>query len=124
MKRRRITRLKNVRGVRIMRCCASCSHKEVDGEGRRICLLTQLVVPCRYKCDKWALKEAYKSVGNGGSKVKRLDYLMYVRDKRLVEQDLIEQGVITLVQQMPCRQLRRRFNKETGMSVYAIKLIK
>lgn len=121
MKRKRITRFKNARGIKILRCCASCAHKEVDGDGRRICHALMLIVPNNLKCRKWALKKAYLSAGNGGGKVKCLEYLMYVRDKRLVEQDLIEQGVITLAQQMTCRELRRRFNKETGKGIYAIK---
>ena len=121
MERKRITSLRNSRGIKIKRCCASCCYKEVDNDGRRVCQLMQLVVPIRFRCSNWALKATYLSAGNGGGRVKCREYLMYVRDKRLEEQVLIEQGVITPEQQISCRELRRKFNKEYGKSVYALR---
>ncbi len=116
-----ILNVRNARGIMIKMWCGSCQHKSVDAAGIRICKRTNHPVLCISKCKKWELKEALLSAGNGGGRVKCLEYLMYVRDKRLVEQELIAQGVITSKQQMSCRELRRRFNKEHAKGIYAIK---
>ena len=113
--------MSNARGIMIKVWCGSCKHKSVDTEGINFCSLTKHPVLCTSKCKKWALKEALLSAGNGGGRVKCLEYLMYVRDKRLEEQELMAQGVITSKQMMSCRELRRKFNKEYGKSVYALR---
>ena len=116
-----ILNVRNARGILIKMWCGSCQHKSVDAADIRSCSLTKRPVLCTSMCKKWELKEALLSAGNGGGRVKCLEYLMYVRDKRLEEQELIAQGVITSKQQMPCRESRRRFNKEHAKGIYAIK---
>ena len=119
--KKKIAKVRNARGILINKWCGSCMYTQIESDGSRLCILKNRSVLCHSKCRKWELKEALLSAGNSGGKVKRLEYLMYVRDKRLEEQELIEQKIITSKQQMTCRQLRRRFNKEYGKGVYEIK---
>ena len=113
--------VRNCRGIEIKKWCGSCKHKSQDKDEIRLCKLTGHPTLCQTICAHWELREALLSAGNGGAKVKSSEYLMYARAKRLEEEELIEQRVITSKQMMPCRELRRRFNKETGKGFYAIK---
>ena len=59
----RIKNVRNVYGVKVKRCCASCQHKCIGEDGTRVCALTMLIVEQKFKCRKWQMSEGLKNAG-------------------------------------------------------------
>ena len=74
----RIKSVRNERGVKVRRCCASCQHKEIEADGTRTCKLMKLKVEQRFKCKKWEMSDGMKNAGNSGGRIHDKDYLDYV----------------------------------------------
>lgn len=63
-------------GIKIKKCCASCSHMQPDNK-TRICMRGEgIVAPTSY-CLDWELRKGLENGGKGGGKVKKGDYLQY-----------------------------------------------
>ena len=56
----RIISVRNEQGIKVKRFCGSCSHKMIDGNGQRICLLTQQKVKQSDRCRKWEMNDLLK----------------------------------------------------------------
>ena len=59
-----IEMVKNVFGIKVKRCCASCQHKSIDYEGVRVCNLMGLKVQHKFKCSSWQLSYGLQKAGN------------------------------------------------------------
>jgi hypothetical protein len=59
-----IEMVKNVFGIKVKRCCASCQHKSIDYEGVRICNLLGLKVQHKFKCSSWQMSYGLQKAGN------------------------------------------------------------
>ena len=70
MTRMRIMNVMNVYGCKVRKCCASCQHKVIDHDGRRVCALTQLKVKQRQKCKQWLMSDGLRNAGKGDSVVR------------------------------------------------------
>ena len=58
----RIISVRNEQGIKVKRFCGSCSHKMIDGNGQRICLLTQQKVKQSGRCRKWEMNENFRTL--------------------------------------------------------------
>ena len=60
----RITSVRNVRGIKIKKCCASCAFKDYLADGTRICLLhDNQEVDAKDKCKLWQMSDGMKNAG-------------------------------------------------------------
>ena len=59
----RITSVKNVYGVKVKRCCASCQHKCIRKDGSRVCAQMIIIVEQHFKCKQWQMSEGLKNAG-------------------------------------------------------------
>ena len=112
--------MRNQHGIEIRKCCASCQHKCMDTDGRRICGLMQIVVEQRFDCPKWELAEGLQNAGRSGGTVKRREYLMFVFETRMQEQEAIAAGKMLPTEVATLDSLRKRFEEMTGLSPYMI----
>lgn len=69
---------KNEFGVNIVKCCASCKHKEFGKTGTRVCTNGEGEVKPSYLCSDWEMSERLAKAGKGGGPVKKARYLQYV----------------------------------------------
>ena len=70
MARDRIVSVRNMYGIKVKRCCASCQHKCIETDGTRICSLTMKNVEQRNRCKYWQICDGLKSAGKGGGVVR------------------------------------------------------
>ncbi len=63
-KGKRIVSVRNVRGIKIKKCCASCIFKDYLIDGTRICLLHgEQPVESRDRCRHWQMSDGMKNAG-------------------------------------------------------------
>lgn len=75
---------KNRFGCSIVKCCASCKHKQYDNNNRK-CEIDGSAVRPDYLCsDRWEMSDKLDNAGKGGGKVKRREYLMSVLSDKSV----------------------------------------
>jgi len=64
--------MKNLYGIEIKCCCASCDHKEIDYEGERTCKLMGLKVQQTFKCSKWQISYGMSKAGSAQGVVRHI----------------------------------------------------
>lgn len=73
---------RNKRGIKVKRCCASCSNKEIDEFGIRHCTLGyENCETCRH----WHMREELRKAGTPFGVIKTKEYLLYVLGIRHLE---------------------------------------
>ena len=55
--------IRNRYGIEIKMCCASCRHKKIKADGRRVCTLMQILVRQQFVCPKWAVTDGLMNAG-------------------------------------------------------------
>lgn len=114
-----ISTMRNQHGIEIKMCCASCQHKVCNHDGSRVCSKMRLKVEQQFCCKEWTLaEESFSKAGRSGGKVKRREYLMFVFETRMQEQEAIDKGEMTPDEQATLDSLRRRFEEQTGLSPF------
>ena len=121
MEQTNIIQMRNSHGIHINICCASCQHKSHDYEGNRLCEPTQVMVPQDFHCPLWEAEKRFQNAGRSGGKVKRREYLQFVRDIQLQKQAAADEGQLQPEDLTTMADLRAQFEKETGMSPYIIR---
>ena len=115
----RITSVRNAHGAKVKRCCASCQHKCVDGEGKRICAQMMLKVQQKFKCKQWQMSDGLQNAGKSVGKIKRKEYLAFLLEIRSAESDDIQRGIITKQERKTLEQIRQLFTEKYG-NIYVI----
>ena len=69
----RFTSVRNAHGCKIKKCCASCQHKCIEGDGTRVCASMLLKVQQKFKCKKWQMSDGLKNAGKGGGVVRNIE---------------------------------------------------
>ena len=115
----RITSVRNAHGAKVKRCCASCQHKCVDGEGKRICAQMMLKVEQKFKCKQWQMSDGLKNAGKSEGKIKRKEYLAFLLEIRSAESDDIQRGISTKQERKTLEQIRQLFTEKYG-NIYVI----
>ena len=64
--------MRNLFGIEIKCCCASCDHKEIDYEGERTCKLMGLKVQQTFKCCKWQISYGMSKAGSAQGVVRHI----------------------------------------------------
>ena len=80
MKSKKATVL-NKFGISVVKCCASCQHKELHDERMRPCKLGDVKVMPDYLCPRWIMRESLDNAGMGGGRVRKRHWLNFVLDK-------------------------------------------
>ena len=70
--------MRNKNGIEINECCASCEFKKIDSNQGRICLKKHKGVGRKGWCEAWTISKGMQNAGNGGGKVKSLEYLKFL----------------------------------------------
>ena len=109
---KKVQSTRNAQGIKVKRCCLSCTHKFYDSRGRRLCDLCQIPVGSKDGCDRWEMHAAFKQAGLRPGKVKRKDYLRFVLKVRSEEKRLLELEQIKLKECLSLKQLRTDFGKK------------
>ena len=66
----RIMSVRNAHGCKIRKCCASCQHKCIEGDGTRTCATLMLKVEQKFKCKQWQMSDGLKNAGKSGGVVR------------------------------------------------------
>ena len=67
-----VKKTRNLYGIVIKCCCASCEHKTIDYEGIRTCKLMGLKVQSKFKCSKWQISCGMSKAGSGQGVVRHI----------------------------------------------------
>ena len=67
MDKMKITSVRNVYGVKVKRCCASCQHRCVELDGTRVCALTMTTVEQKFRCKQWQMRDGLQKAGNNSN---------------------------------------------------------
>lgn len=105
---------KNPLGINIVKCCASCKHKALDGGTSRICKIGEGAVKPSYVCSDWEMSENYAKAGIGGGRIKKKHYLAYVLECYDNEAKKAEKPKDIKI---PIKQVERDYEKQFG-SIY------
>ena len=100
---------KNYYGISIVKCCASCKHKQFDKGSSRLCMKGEGNVTPSYLCNDWEMNEKLQKAGMGGGRVRRIEYLRYCLDFPQPRDPLLH---------VPLNVIRDRYEKATGKSIY------
>ena len=100
------------------KCCASCQHREIEENGCRLCTKMQIYVKQNDVCSNWRKSSGFKKGPMG--KVKRREYLMFVKVVRMVEMEAVEDGKLLPEDMASVDSLRKLFEEETGLSPFVI----
>lgn len=106
----------NKYGVKVSMCCASCDFKESTRllTQRHCTRLNKEVSPIGL-CKKWKMSKLLKQLGSEQGQVKSREYLLYLTDVRIKEQELQGQGKKIVPKNIA--KIRAEFEKEHG-SIY------
>ena len=116
-KKKTFETVRNKHGVEIRKCCASCQFRLVE-EGKRICVLQQKRVLMKHVCEDWKLGYRMEMAGNSGGHIKRGEYLKYVHEMRMQEQEEIEMGDMAEEEQLSVEAIGRAFELSFRKSPY------
>jgi len=81
--------VRNIHGIRIKKCCASCINKQLKGNSSivdHVCLAGEGLVKADYLCDAWHMNPNFDAAGKGTGQVKKKEYIDFLR-KNLPEGD-------------------------------------
>lgn len=70
MARLKIMSVRNMYGVKVKKCCASCAFKVYNPDGIRLCGLDKKEVEARFRCKNWQMTDGLKKAGRGGGVVR------------------------------------------------------
>lgn len=74
--------VKNRKGLDIVKCCASCQHKAIDGD-IRMCMNGSGIVSKDYLCPAWQMSENLINAGSEeGGRTKRPEYIQWLLERR------------------------------------------
>ena len=64
--------VKNLYGIEVKRCCASCQYKSIDYEGVRVCNMLGLKVQHKFKCSSWKMSYSMEKAGSAQGVVRHI----------------------------------------------------
>lgn len=67
-----IETVRNLYGIEVKRCCASCQFKSIDYEGVRVCNQLGLKVQRKFKCSSWQMSYGLQKAGNAQGVVRHI----------------------------------------------------
>ena len=115
----RIYRVRNDRGVKVKKCCASCEYKDVDKDGNRVCRLMQILRNAKDKCPNWEMSQGLRNAGKPYGRVKSKQYLRYVLSMREQESLAIQEGRLQEIDRASLEDIREKYREQYG-SIFLI----
>lgn len=108
----------NKYGVKINKCCASCRFKETTRMmTTRHCKKLDKEVSQLDMCECWKMSKLLRELGSARGPVKRREYLLYLTDVRVKEQEKLDKGEKVVPKSIA--EIRMDYEKEHG-SIYLI----
>ena len=110
--------VRNVHGIAVNQCCASCMHRDIDKQGHRTCALyDNMAVKATACCNAWEMRNALEHAGKcSGGTVKTKAYLKYVFRTRKTEQRGMSRGKLTEEHRACVEVLRQKYTEEKKAS--------
>ncbi len=115
----RIYRVRNDRGVKVKKCCASCEYKDIDKDGNRVCRLMQILRNAKDKCPNWEMSQGLRNAGKPCGRVKSKQYLRYVLSMREQESLAIQEGRLQEIDRASLEDIREKYREQYG-SIFLI----
>ena len=115
----RINRVRNDRGVKVKKCCASCEYKDIDKDGNRVCRLMQILRNAKDKCPNWEMSQGLRNAGKPYGRVKSKQYLRYVLSMREQESLAIQEGRLQEIDRASLEDIREKYREQYG-SIFLI----
>lgn len=115
----RINRVRNDRGEKVKKCCASCEYKDVDKDGNRVCRLMQILRNAKDKCPNWEMSQGLRNAGKPYGRVKSKQYLRYVLSMREQESLAIQEGRLQEIDRASLEDIREKYREQYG-SIFLI----
>lgn len=99
---------RNAKGVRIVKCCASCQHCGIDGvrEHVRICKNGRGEHANDYLCNDWTIRKKLDEVElNADGRIKKPSYIMWLKEQvsKLSKENLDSRTHAMIVNHLPER---------------------
>ena len=111
--------VRNDRGVKVKKCCASCEFKDIDKEGNRVCRLMQILRNAKDKCPNWEMSQGLRNAGKPYGRVKSKQYLKFVLCMREQESLAIQEGRLQEIDRASIEDIREKYREQYG-SLYII----
>jgi hypothetical protein len=115
----RIYRVRNDRGVKVKKCCASCEYKDIDKDGNHVCRLMQILRNAKDKCPNWEMSQGLRNAGKPYGRVKSKQYLRYVLSMREQESLAIQEGRLQEIDRASLEDIREKYREQYG-SIFLI----
>ena len=110
--------VKTKRGIQVYQQCVACKHSMIDEKGNRICQLIDQEVLCNFGCQNWEMRECLNRIGDDQGRIKRPQYIRFLTEIRLRENEAIIHGEMLADDAMSVAEIRTQFTAQTGESPY------
>ena len=104
---------RNMHGIEIKACCASCEHKVINNDGR-FCGLEKTRVASGHCCNRWQMDKRLQKAGRGGGKVKKCHYLTFFIERWIEQRSALEAGRISVGQLRTVEDIRKEYHEQYG----------
>lgn len=106
-------------GFRVWRCCSSCALCVPDNNGMRLCVKKNRRTRPTSLCEKWTMRPKLNHLGSGETQEpKRKDYLDYVLERRLTEDQLIKQKLMSTKDRASIFSIRQQWEHDNKTSIF------
>jgi len=112
--------MRNPQGIKVRKCCASCALREILTCGERFCTKRNKKVKKLGLCKNWEIREYIVGAGLKQGRVKSRQYLKFVLNIRLQEQEAIRIGALLPDQVETPEAIRRLFEEQVGLPIFEI----
>lgn len=106
--------VRNDRGVKVKKCCASCEYRDIDKDGNRVCRLMEIIRNAKDKCPSWEMSHGLRNAGKPYGRVKSKQYLRFVLDTIEMENIAIEEGRLQEIDRASIEDIRERYREQHG----------
>ena len=108
---------RNVHGITVKKCCASCKLRKIMSDRGRVCSLNGKKVKAKHSCEQWEMSQRLQNAGMSGGRIKSWRYLTYYRERWIVQREELTAGRISAAAMLSVEEIRQEFEKEQG-SIY------
>lgn len=109
--------VRNMHGVKIKMCCASCKERLMTSDRGRVCGLNGCQVFGCQCCEHWEMEPLLQNAGMSGGQIKSRRYLRYYRERWTEQREALMTKRIQATELLTREDIRREYEQEYG-SIY------
>ncbi len=109
--------VRNMHGVKIKMCCASCKERLMTSDRGRVCGLNGCQVFGCQCCKHWDMEPLLQNAGMSGGQIKSRRYLRYYRERWTEQLEALMTKRIQATELLTREDIRREYEQEYG-SIY------